>query len=79
MRGLRTSTDQLLDTDPELGHKFAALNRDLEKLTKSIAPSHKIGMDDVVVDDHRAGVQFGSLLLRQRALLKERHKLISQI
>ena len=79
MRGLRTSTDQLLDIDPELGHKFAALNRDLEKLTKSIAPSHKIGMDDVVVDDHRAGVQFGSLLLRQRALLKERHKLISQI
>jgi hypothetical protein len=48
----------------ELGHKFAALNRDLEELTKSIPPSHKISMDDVVADDLRAGDQFGSLLLK---------------
>jgi tetratricopeptide (TPR) repeat protein len=79
MRHLRTSIDQLLDAYPELGHKLAVLNRDLEELTKSIAPSHKISMDDVVADDLRAGDQFGSLLLRQRALLKERDKLISQI
>ena len=79
MRHLRTSIDQLLDADPELGHKFAALNRDLEGLTKSIAPSHKLSMDDVVADDLRAGDQFRSLLLRQRGLLKERDKLISQI
>ena len=26
MRHLRTSTDQLLEADPELGHRFAALN-----------------------------------------------------
>ena len=79
MRHLRTSTDQLLHAHPELGHKFAALNRDLEELTKSIPPSHKLNMDDVVADDLRAGDQFGSLFRRQRGLLKERDKVISQI
>ena len=79
MRHLRTSIDQLLDADPELGHKFAALNRDLDELTKSIPPSHNLNMDDVVADDLRAGDQFGSLFRRQRGLLKERDKLISKI
>ena len=79
MRHLRTSTDRLLDADPELGHKFVALNRDLEELTKSIPPSHKLYMDDVVADDLRAADQFGSLLRRQCGLLKERNGLISQI
>ena len=79
MRHLRTSVDQILDADPDLGHKFAMLNRDLEELTKSIPPSHTLSMEDVVSDDLRAGDQFGSLLLRQRGLLKERDKLISQI
>ena len=79
MRHLRISTNQVLDADPDLGRKFAALNRDLEELTKSIPPSHQIGMDNVVADDVRAGDQFGSFLLRQRGLLKERDKLISQI
>ena len=79
MRHLRTSIDQLLDADPELGHKFAALNGDLEELTKSIPPSHNLNMDDAVADDLRAGDQFGSLFRRQRGLLKERHKLIAQI
>jgi hypothetical protein len=79
MRHLRTSTDQLLEADPDLGDKFAAVNRDLEDLTKSIPPSHELGMDDVVTEDVRAGDQFGRILLRQRGLLKERDKLISQI
>ena len=79
MRRLRTSIDQLLDADLELGHKFAALNRDLEELTKSIPPSHKLNMDDTVADDLRAGDQFGGLLRRQRGLLKERDNVISQI
>ena len=79
MRHLRTSTDQLLHAHPELGHKFAALNRDLEELTKSIPPSHKLNMDDVVADDLRAGDQFGSLFRRQRGLLQECDKVISQI
>ena len=79
MRHLRTSVDQLLDADPELGHKFAALNGDLDELTKSIPPSHKLNRDDIVADDLRAGDQFGSFLRRQRGLLKERDNLISQI
>ena len=36
-------------------------------------------MDDVVADDVRAGDQFGSLLLRQRGLLKERDEFIPKI
>ena len=79
MRHLRISIDQLLDADPELGHKFAALNRNLEELTKSISPTHKLNMDDAISDDLRAGDQFGSLLLRQRGLLKERDEFILQI
>ena len=79
MRHLRAPIDQLLDVRPELGHKLAELNRDLEELTKSIAPSHKLNMGDVIADDFRAGDQFGRLLLRQRGLLKERDRLISQI
>ena len=79
MRHHRTPINQLLKVDPDLGDKFAAVNRDLEELTKSIAPSHKLNMDDIVADDLRAGDQFGTLLLRQRGLLKERDKLISQI
>ena len=79
MRHLRTSVDQILNADPDLGHKFATLNRDLDELTKSIPPSHKLSMDDAISDDLRAGDQFGSFLRRQRGLLKERDKLISQI
>ena len=79
MRHLRTSIDQLLDADPDLGHKFAALNRELEELTKSVPPSHSLSTDDVVTDDLRAGDQLGNLLRKQRGLLKERDKVISQI
>ncbi|KAH9020888.1 CHAT domain-containing protein [Lactarius hengduanensis] len=79
MRHLRTSIDQLLEADPDLGHKFTAVNRDLEVLTTSIPPSHKLSMDDSAADDLRAVDPFGRLLLKQRKLLEERDKLISQI
>ncbi|KAI9452961.1 CHAT domain-containing protein [Lactarius psammicola] len=79
MRHLRAPIDQILEADPNLGHKFAAINRDLEELTKSIPPSHKLSMDDGAADDLRAADPFGRLLLKQRGLLKERDKLISQI
>jgi tetratricopeptide (TPR) repeat protein len=46
MRHLRASVDQLRQADPDLRNKFAAINRDLEELTKSIPPSHKLNMDD---------------------------------
>ncbi|KAH9032340.1 CHAT domain-containing protein [Lactarius deliciosus] len=79
MRRLRAQVDQLLKTDPDLGHRFAAVNRDLEELTKSIPPSHKLSIDDDAADDLRAVDPFGRLLLKQRRLLKERDKLVSQI
>ena len=79
MRYLRASVDQLRQADPDLGTKFAAVNRDLEELTKSIPPSHKLSMDDAAFDDLKAADPFGRLLLKQRKLLKERRKLISQI
>jgi hypothetical protein len=79
MRHLRMSIDQLLSADPVLGHKFAAVNRHLEELTKSVPPSHKLNMDDGAADGLRAVDPFGRLVLEQRGLLKERAKLIPQI
>ncbi|KAN0141166.1 CHAT domain containing protein [Lactarius tabidus] len=79
MRHLRASIDTLQQVDPQLGDKFAAVSRELEELTKSIAPSHKLNMDDDRADDVMAVDQFGRVMLKQRELLKERNKLISQI
>ena len=79
MRLLRAPIDQLLEVDPDLGHKFTAVNRDLEQLTKSVAPSHKLSMDEATLDDRRAVDAFGRLVLEQRGLLNERANLISQI
>ncbi len=79
MRHLRTSIDQLLQADPELGHEFAVINQDLEELTKSVPPSHKLSIDDGPADELRAVDPFGCLVLKQRSLLKEHDNLISQI
>ncbi|KAH9037579.1 CHAT domain-containing protein [Lactarius hengduanensis] len=79
MRHLRAKVDQLLEADPDLGRKFAAVNRDLEELTKSVPPSHKLSVDDGAADDLRAVDPFGRLLLKQRKLMKERDNLNSQI
>jgi CHAT domain-containing protein len=79
MRHLRPSIDRLMQEDPQLGDKFAAVSRNLEELTKSISPSHRLRMDGGTADDLRAADPFGRLLLKQRKLLKERDKLISQI
>ncbi|KAH8995796.1 CHAT domain-containing protein [Lactarius hatsudake] len=79
MRHFRTSVDQLLEADLDLGHKFTTVNRDLEELTKSIPPSHKLSIDDGATDDLRAVDPFGRLLLKQRMLLKGRDNLVSQI
>ena len=81
MRHLRTSTDQFLEADPELGCKLASVNRELEDLTKSVPPSLELSMpaDDGASDDLRAADPFGRLVFKQRGLLMERDKLISQI
>ena len=79
MRHFHTSIDQLLETDPDLGHKFAAVIRELEELTKSVPPSHKLSIDEGPHDDLRAVDKFGRLVLKQCRLMKERDKLVSQI
>jgi hypothetical protein len=79
MRRLRAPIDKLLEVDPDLGYRFEAVSRDLEELTKSVPPSHKLSMDDAAPDGPRAVDPFGRLVLKQRDLLKERAKLISQI
>ncbi|KAF8264264.1 CHAT domain-containing protein [Lactarius quietus] len=79
MRHLRASSDRILQADPELGHKYAAVNQELEGLTKSISPNHKLILNGVPADDLRAVDPFGRLLLKRRNLLKERDNLVSQI
>ena len=63
---LRAPVDQLLQVDPQLGDKFAAVNRELEELTKSVPPNHKLSMDDRTADDTQAVDAFGRLLLKRR-------------
>ena len=80
MRYLRISIDQLPQAGSQLGEKFVAVNRDLEELTKSIPPRLDLVTDDDGAADNLRGVgPFGHLLVKQRKLLKEREKLISQI
>ncbi|KAH9057683.1 CHAT domain-containing protein [Lactarius vividus] len=79
MRRFRASIYQLQQAHPQLAHKFALINRDLEELTKSIPPSHELSVDDSATDDIRAVDPFGRLLLKQRKLLRERDDLVSQI
>ena len=79
MRRLRVSVDQLLKAHPDLGRSFAAVNRDLEELTKSAPPSHKLTMVGDTADGIRAVDPFGRLLLKQRGLLRKRAELISQV
>ncbi|KAH9057541.1 CHAT domain-containing protein [Lactarius vividus] len=79
MRRLRAPIDQLFQANPQLGHEFAVANRDLEELTKSIPPSHKLRIDGSAADDLRAVDSFGRLLLKQRGLVKERENLMSRI
>jgi len=76
MRGLRSSIDKIRSIDPHLADNFAAVSRELETLTLAISPSSN-------VDDRDSDVEgmdpFGHLVVRQRKLLDDHEKLISQI
>ena len=76
MRGLRSSTDQLRASDSDLADKLTAINQDLEVLTLTFA-------QDNCGDGGGEGIEgmdpFGRLVVRQRGLLDDRDKLISQI
>jgi len=77
MRGLRMSTDQLRLVNLPLAERFAVINKDLEALTTSssagIWPNQSHADSDEPMDP------FGRLVVKQRALVAERDKLISQI
>ena len=77
MRGLRTSIDQLRALSLPLAEKFAAVNRDLEALTISGSPV--VWMVDGPAGDPEGMDPVGHLVIKQRKLVEERDKLISQI
>ncbi|KAI9460731.1 CHAT domain-containing protein [Russula earlei] len=74
MRGLRTSMDQLRAAHSQLADKLAVVNRDLEELTLTDSNTNGDGGDGLEGMDH-----IGLLLLKQRKLLYDRSKLISQV
>jgi CHAT domain-containing protein len=76
MRGLRSSIDQIRSLDPYLADNFAAVSRELEMLTLAISPGSNIDGRD---SDVEGMDPFGHLVVRQRKLLDDREKLISQI
>ena len=77
MRGFQTSIDQLHAVDLPLAEKFTAVNRDLEALT--ISGSSVVWMQDDQVDGREGMDPFDRLVVKQRELVEERDRLISQI
>jgi CHAT domain-containing protein len=77
MRGLRSSIHHIRSIDPHLADNFAAVSRELETVTLAISPK------SINVDGRDSDVDgmdpFGHLVVRQRKLLDDREKLISQI
>ena len=77
MRGLRASIDQLHTVNLPLAEKFAAVNRDLEAVTTS--GSQLIWMKDGLAGSRDGMDPVGRLVVKQRKLVEERDRLISQI
>ena len=77
MRGLRISIDHLRRVDPLLARDFAALNGDLEALIASVSPV--VWLKDRGANDSEEMDPFGRIVVKQRKLLDERNRLITQI
>ncbi len=78
MRELRTSLDQIRSVDPHLADNFATINRELETVTLAISSKSNVhGIDST--SDVDAVDPFGRHVVRQRKLMDDREKLISQI
>ncbi|KAH9178940.1 CHAT domain-containing protein [Lactarius sanguifluus] len=75
MRGLRT----FFASGSPLAEEFAAVNRDLEKLTMSIAPGGNAISGQAEVENLEGMDSFGLLVVKYRRLLEERDTIISQI
>ncbi|KAI0293779.1 hypothetical protein BC826DRAFT_1175597 [Russula brevipes] len=79
LRGFRTSIDQLSMVDLLLAERFTAINQNLERLTMSPLPNSSTEVNGGETT-YREGVgPFGRVLLRQRRLLDERDRAISQV
>jgi len=77
MRGLRMSIDQLRLVNLHLAERFAATNNDLEALTTSTSAG--IWPNDGQFDSDELMDPMGRLVIKQRTLVAERDRLISQI
>ena len=77
MRGLHTSIDQLRAVNLPLAEMFAGVNQDLEALT--ISGPRVVWMEDGLGGGHEGMDPFDRLVVKQRKLVEERDKLISQI
>ena len=78
MRGLRASIDEIRVIDSHLADTFASVNKELETLTFKLALSLNSNDDGQDGDFVNMG-PFGRLVVKQRELLDDRNKLISQI
>ena len=79
MHGLRTSTDRLRTTDPDLAEKITAVNMEIEILTTSATSDRSIGTNDEGFDGDGGMAQLSGLIVKQQELLKERDALILEI
>ncbi|KAI0300955.1 hypothetical protein BC826DRAFT_966599 [Russula brevipes] len=81
MRGFRSFISRLHAADPALAGKFAAVNKEHEILTTSIAPGGNVEPDQngVGLEGDEEMDPFGRLVVKQQALVEEREKLASQI
>lgn len=79
LRGLRASIDQLSRADMHLAEKFAAINKDLEELTTSDPQSFVSNCGDDGSDEEVDPDPFSHTIRKQRRLLDERTRLITQI
>ena len=77
MRGLRASIDQLRAVNLSLAEEFAAVNRYLEAVT--ISGSQLAWMEDGSAGGREGMDPVGRLVMKQRKLVEERDRLISQI
>ena len=79
LRGLRASIDQLSRADMDLAEKFAAINKDLEELTTSDSQSFVSNCGDDGSGGEVDPDPFSHTIMKQRRLLDERTRLITQI